>query len=71
MTWSSYMRYSSTVWSWRNICENSRCGDYLRTRSEPWLDLVPSQVWCFSWALASFSAAAIGQPDKLKEQRDM
>lgn len=39
---------------------------YLKTRSEAWLDLGPSQPWCFSWALASFSAAAMGQPDRLK-----
>lgn len=39
---------------------------YLKTRSEAWLDLEPSQLWCFSWVLASFSAAAIGHPDRLK-----
>lgn len=39
---------------------------YLKTRSEAWLDLEPSQLWCFSWVLASFSAAAMGHPDRLK-----
>lgn len=43
---------------------------YLKTRSEAWLDLEPSQLWCFSWALASFSAAAIGHPDRLKWESD-
>lgn len=43
---------------------------YLKTRSEAWLDLEPSQLWCFSWALASFSAAAIGHPDRLKWDSD-
>lgn len=43
---------------------------YLKTRSEAWLDLEPSQLWCFSWALASFSAAAIGHPDRLKSESD-
>lgn len=42
---------------------------YLKTRSEAWLDLDPSQLWCFSWVLASFSAAAIGHPDRLKWQK--
>lgn len=49
----------------------SSCGlneikHYLKTRSEAWLDLEPSQVWCFSLVLASFSAAAMGHPDRLK-----
>lgn len=39
---------------------------YLKTLSEAWLDLEPSQPWCFSWALDSFSAAAMGHPDRLK-----
>lgn len=43
---------------------------YLKTRSEAWLDLGPSQLWCFSWALASFSAAAIGHPDRLRRESD-
>lgn len=38
---------------------------YLSTRSEAWLDLDTSQLWCFSWAFASFSAAAMGQPERL------
>lgn len=43
---------------------------YLSTRSEPWLDLEePSHPMLFSWALASFSAAAIGHPDRLKGQQ--
>lgn len=42
---------------------------YLKTLSEAWLDLDPSQLWCFSWVLASFSAAAIGHPDRLKWQK--
>lgn len=40
--------------------------EYLRTRSEAWLDLDTSQLWCFSWAFASFSAAAIGHPERLQ-----
>lgn len=41
---------------------------YLSTRSEAWLDLDASQLWCFSWAFASFSAAAIGHPDRLQRE---
>lgn len=41
---------------------------YLRTRSDAWLDLGPSQLWCFSLALASFSAAAMGHPDRLQRE---
>lgn len=42
---------------------------YLNTLSEAWLGLEPSQLWCFSWALASFSAAAMGHPDRLKKNK--
>lgn len=42
---------------------------YLRTRSEAWLDLDTSQLWCFSWAFANFSAAAIGHPERLQGQK--
>lgn len=42
---------------------------YLSTRSEAWLDLDTSQLWCFSWAFASFSAAAIGHPERLQVQK--
>lgn len=42
------------------------CVWYLSTRSEAWLDLDTSQLWCFSWAFANFSAAAIGHPERLQ-----
>lgn len=45
------------------------CARYLSTRSEAWLDLGTSQLWCFSWALASFSAAAMGHPERLQRQK--
>lgn len=42
---------------------------YLSTRSEAWLDLDTSQLWCFSCAFANFSAAAIGHPERLQGQK--
>lgn len=56
------------------LCENFKLDKrrkdlseyYLKTLSEAWLDFGPLQLWCFSWAFANFSAAAIGHPDRLK-----
>lgn len=67
----SILCFGFTPWSISSYVmqKEVKSEDYLKTRSEAWLDLEPSQFWCFSWFLASFSAAAIGHPDRLERQR--